>query len=467
MLVSTTEKKVNCAFLSGLLCHFRTAGISLHQVEQAFLIFITLVSSKLGKPLFTQVKARWSETVSKIISLVLEVIPEEWYVDTLPMLISGVNQEIFDGKIVVSTSGTGLPFKISGLLHQNYLRGKMGYVGTLHEDDPLQESSSVLVIDMEEGTSGVVAEFDNESNIQSLPIKAQKIIIQNHLRLLAADEFCPDIPFLEKAMQQLEEPEKIPTQRLTTLITKIYTKPFQSNDVSPIKATDQICHRGIYKLSYELLTRSARASKPLTHDMGRRVYEIYLDARLERPWERKGFRYPDIIGWIRKNRGQLVGALLTLIQAWVAAGRLPWSDVVLGSFERWTETVGGILANANYQGFLANLSNTHTRMDSDESNEWRMFLEALLCYKLKNVFTAKEISDVIMSQEINPIRNALPPSFKYSVQNNDDPSSLKIALGIFFQRHQGQQFRYEDALYHLEKSKSLKNGASIWSFHEG
>jgi 3-methylcrotonyl-CoA carboxylase alpha subunit len=35
---------------------------------------------------------------------------------------------------------------------------------------------------------------------------------------------------------------------------------------------------------------------------------------------REGFRHPDLIAWVKANRGRLVAACLTLGQAWIAAG---------------------------------------------------------------------------------------------------------------------------------------------------
>jgi hypothetical protein len=199
-------------------------------------------------------------------------------------------------------------------------------------------------------------------------------------------------------------------------------------------------------------------------DMKRRSYEISLDARIERPWLRYGFRHPNLENWIHENRGQLVGALLILIRAWIAVGRPAWTDVVLGSFEQWAGTVGGILANAGYQGFLANLSSTYDRTASDESEDWAAFFEAIRLYKQGEVFTTKNISEVILSEEHNSLRDTLPSSLRYSLQKNSQ--NLTTALGSFFQRNQGRWFKNGESLYCLERSSALVNGVRLWSFHQ-
>ena len=52
-----------------------------------------------------------------------------------------------------------------------------------------------------------------------------------------------------------------------------------------------------------------------SNEMARRIVRIRLDAHVERPWQREGFRHPDLMIWVRANRGRLVAACLTLCQA--------------------------------------------------------------------------------------------------------------------------------------------------------
>src|SRR5262249_56752366 len=59
----------------------------------------------------------------------------------------------------------------------------------------------------------------------------------------------------------------------------------------------------------------------LSTEVTRRTVWVRLDAKVEAPWTRDGFRYPDLRAWARANRGRLVHACLTLGQAWIAEGR--------------------------------------------------------------------------------------------------------------------------------------------------
>ena len=73
-----------------------------------------------------------------------------------------------------------------------------------------------------------------------------------------------------------------------------------------------------------------------SNEMARRLVRIRLDAHVERPWQRAGFRHPDLMTWVRANRARLVAACLTLCQAWIAAGR-PRGTRTIGSYENWAQ----------------------------------------------------------------------------------------------------------------------------------
>ncbi len=109
-------------------------------------------------------------------------------------------------------------------------------------------------------------------------------------------------------------------------------------------------------------------------ELARRCIRIRIDPRLDRPWKRTDFRHPDLVHWIKANRGSLVHAGLTLVLAWIAAGR-PVYQKRLGSFEGWSEVVGGILGLAGIEGFLANLDQLYDQADQD-GQKWREFTAA-------------------------------------------------------------------------------------------
>jgi hypothetical protein len=80
----------------------------------------------------------------------------------------------------------------------------------------------------------------------------------------------------------------------------------------------------------------------LSDELARRTVACRIDAGVACPPMRSGYRYPELLDWARANRPALVGAVLTIVRAWLAAG-CPGADVRLGMFESWARVVGGIL----------------------------------------------------------------------------------------------------------------------------
>ncbi len=109
-----------------------------------------------------------------------------------------------------------------------------------------------------------------------------------------------------------------------------------------------------------------------SNEMARRLVRIRLDSHVDRPWQRSGFRHPDLMVWVRANRARLVAACLTLCRAWLAAGR-PQGTRTIGSYESWSQTVGGVLEVAGIEGFLTNIEEMMSTSDS-EGAVWRGFV---------------------------------------------------------------------------------------------
>lgn len=109
-------------------------------------------------------------------------------------------------------------------------------------------------------------------------------------------------------------------------------------------------------------------------DIARRSVRIKLIRNMERPSEWRGARIPRLEHWTLQHRGELLSAGLTLVQAWIAAGR-PTNTACdsLGSFEDWSATIGGIVANAGLPDFLANVVEMRQQADTVGA-EWRGFV---------------------------------------------------------------------------------------------
>ncbi|AFZ67894.1 bifunctional DNA primase/polymerase [Deinococcus peraridilitoris] len=113
----------------------------------------------------------------------------------------------------------------------------------------------------------------------------------------------------------------------------------------------------------------------LDDDMPRRIVPIRLDPGVERPEERTGFRHENLLGWVKENRPALVSACLSLVSAWLWAGR-PIGTGKLGSYEGWAATMGGILDVAGVLGFLTGREHLYETANA-EPQEWAAVLAVL------------------------------------------------------------------------------------------
>lgn len=78
-------------------------------------------------------------------------------------------------------------------------------------------------------------------------------------------------------------------------------------------------------------------------DTVRRTLHIRLDVLTEKPEERTGFVHPNLVMWVTENRGELLTAALTILAAYLQAGRPDQQLVPMGSFEGWSSVVRSAL----------------------------------------------------------------------------------------------------------------------------
>ena len=110
-------------------------------------------------------------------------------------------------------------------------------------------------------------------------------------------------------------------------------------------------------------------------ELTRRSVWIRLDAGVEQPDERKGFRHADLASHVAQNRASLIGAVMTLIRHWLEQGRPPYAGSCppVGSFEGWTRVMGGLLETIGISGFLENRAALRSRADND-TTAWHGFV---------------------------------------------------------------------------------------------
>ena len=102
----------------------------------------------------------------------------------------------------------------------------------------------------------------------------------------------------------------------------------------------------------------------LSAEMARRTIPIRLDAKMAQPHTRQKFLHTDLRAWVRENHARLVWAMLTLIQARIAAG-CPKGTTRLGMYESYSEVIGGILDVATVGDAFLDLEE-QARLEDDE-----------------------------------------------------------------------------------------------------
>jgi hypothetical protein len=141
-------------------------------------------------------------------------------------------------------------------------------------------------------------------------------------------------------------------------------------------------------------------------DTARRTYHIRLDPKNSKPWLRKNFRYKDIVSTVKEKRGDVVTALLTIIRAWFVAGKpLAENSIRLGSFEQWSEVMGGILNFIGLEGFLGDMQEQEDNSQGDE--EWTPFMEGWYNVMPNQARTIGDLYTFFVSMS-----DLLPPSLK-------------------------------------------------------
>ena len=137
-------------------------------------------------------------------------------------------------------------------------------------------------------------------------------------------------------------------------------------------------------------------------DIPRRLVWSRLDTKLERPDERKPeeFKHPHILTWAKEHRGELVHAVLVLVQAWVTRGSKPGTQT-MGSYETWAQTVGGILDVAGVPGFLANAAKKRERADGDAA-EWKAFCQEWYEEHALGIVGVKNLYDLAVEKQLLP-----------------------------------------------------------------
>jgi hypothetical protein len=127
-------------------------------------------------------------------------------------------------------------------------------------------------------------------------------------------------------------------------------------------------------------------------DLGRRVLPIRLNTPEEKPEERTTFKHKHLFTWIESNRARFVSAALTILRAYILAGK-PDQGGTWGSFESWHSVIRGAVCWVGWPDPM------HTRASVDDSDDTAALLRLLIqglneADPYKGGKTTKELGDL-------------------------------------------------------------------------
>jgi hypothetical protein len=122
------------------------------------------------------------------------------------------------------------------------------------------------------------------------------------------------------------------------------TRPIEGGALDLALTADRIEVRPLGRsemlsLSWRALVMATGNGLDVRGDTRRRFLVARLEPQVESPEDRTGFRIPDLRAWCRAHRGRLVAAALTVLRAYVAAGRPDVGTKTWGSYEAWAALV--------------------------------------------------------------------------------------------------------------------------------
>lgn len=160
----------------------------------------------------------------------------------------------------------------------------------------------------------------------------------------------------------------------------------------------------------------------LSSEIAGRCVRIRIDSQMERPQDRTGFKHP-LPRWVWQNRGDLIWAQNTLIQAWVIAGR-PAGTEPLGGFEEWAETMGGIMDVIGVPGFLRNKGEIQDDGDAERAVDYAFVM------KWWETFGTQRVG----------VRELWPVARDFDLFEPGPEAKLRVRLGLHLAKLRSRRF---------------------------
>ena len=168
----------------------------------------------------------------------------------------------------------------------------------------------------------------------------------------------------------------------------------------------------------------------LQHDLSRRFLRCRLKSDMEHPRDRRGFKHPDLEGYVAAHRAELRLAVLSILRAQLLSGEAEPAGVEpFGSFEGWAGLVRACVVRLGFPDPVA--SSRSLESEDELSDDLAELLEHLAVAFGERAFLTREVIDAGWGDEASrdladAIQAIYPPA------RRGIPSSR--GLGKLFQR---------------------------------
>lgn len=214
----------------------------------------------------------------------------------------------------------------------------------------------------------------------------------------------------------------------------------------------------IFSAPIEFMWLFSGINVDISEEMSRRMVPIRLVPPEEHPYlkDSSEFKHPHLEAWCIEKRHELIWAVRVFIQNWIQRG-MPNGTKLLGSFNEWSEVVGGILEAGGVYGFLANTA-TFRAMNSIETMEDEAAIHDIIdTMGVGKPFSAKELFDTTWEDESGGFDITIPYA-------GSSPAGAKRFLSRYLGGFDGKVFNIEGKRLTLLRIKA-KNGKDVNKFY--
>ncbi len=144
----------------------------------------------------------------------------------------------------------------------------------------------------------------------------------------------------------------------------------------------------------------------LSADLIRRSIHSRLESRSEHPDQRGDFQHPDLLGHALQRRAHYLAAGLTILRAYVVAGRPSVQLRPMGSYEAWSSVVRASLVWAGEPDIAATQDALRENSDPEHEDLSALFAAWHVVYAERAV-TARQVADDLSDPTLDPRERTL------------------------------------------------------------